>query len=201
MGYTAPRDPDRILNVQIEGRKRPCRAVQTRARVRRCGDEGVLGPEMPPSIRLCTRPRDSPQPGPRLTCSEGIRSLLSWPPPSRSSNAAATRRELASARAACSVQGRCLSTYPGWAPSRVLCSGRLSQTVARQLAESAGHALRVQDSLPLVRAPDPSAGRAQGGAAQPLWRRIPAAVFGSLSHRSALLRRTRPVEAAQDAVA
>jgi hypothetical protein len=30
-------------------------AVQTRARVRRCGDEGVLGSELPPSIRLCTR--------------------------------------------------------------------------------------------------------------------------------------------------
>jgi hypothetical protein len=54
---------------------------------------------------------------------------------------------LASARAACSAQGRCLSTYPGWAPSRVLCSGRLSQTVARQPVESAGHALRVSRIL------------------------------------------------------
>jgi hypothetical protein len=54
---------------------------------------------------------------------------------------------LASARAACSAQGRCLSTYPGWAPSRVLCSGRLSQTVARQPVEGAGLALRVSRIL------------------------------------------------------
>jgi len=53
MGYTAPRGSDRILSVQIEGRKGPCRGVQARTRVRRCGKKGVSGSEMPPSIRLC----------------------------------------------------------------------------------------------------------------------------------------------------
>ena len=92
---------------------------------------------------------------PRRACSQGVRFLLPWPPPSRPSYAAAARRALVGARATCSTQGRHFSTCPRWAPSRVLRSGRLRLTIEAQLVEGAARDSCVRADAPCVRTPDP----------------------------------------------
>ena len=125
---------------------------------------GSKASERNPAPRL-SRPHHRHRRCPRPACSQGLRSLLSWPTPSLSSHAATDRRALVAARATCSTQGRCFSTCPRRATSRVLRTARLRLTVEAQLVEGAARDSCVRADAPRVRTPDPGAIQPQSGAA------------------------------------